>query len=73
MAAVCPILGHSNISLATMAYFQPLEEAKRKAIEAVPKIDENREATEMYRKRQVIKNAVRQKEEKLSYRHELSV
>jgi integrase len=45
-AAVSSILGHSDISLTTRVYFQPLQEAKRKAVEAVPKLDENREAAE---------------------------
>lgn len=65
--------GHSDNSLATRAYFQPLEETKRKAIEAVPKIDENYEATEMYRKRQEMENQYNQKKKKPSHRHDVHI
>jgi integrase len=63
-AAVSSILGHSDISLTTRVYFQPLQEAKRKAVEAVPKIDENREAAERYRKKQEMKKQNKPKKKK---------
>lgn len=63
-AAASSILGHSDISLTTRVYFQPLEEVKRKAVEAVTKIDEDRDAAERYRKKQEMKKQTKPKKRK---------
>ncbi|OIQ51139.1 Tyrosine recombinase XerD [Pseudodesulfovibrio hydrargyri] len=50
-AAIASILGHSDISTTTRVYFQPLEEAKRKSVEAVPRVREDGDTVSKHQER----------------------
>lgn len=63
-ASIASILGHSDITTTTRVYFQPLEEAKRRSVEAVPMVHEGGDPAKKHQARKAKKVGTSQRKKK---------